>query len=175
MSLMQKTRQWVLFGTLLMVAVGARAECTSGNGGNELVSTLLGAAIGGLIGSQVGSGSGNKVAIGAGVLAGGLLGSKVARSMNCEDQGLHNNAAQDALETKPSGTTSSWRNPDSGSSGAITPMRTYQQQDGSYCRDFEQTILVDGKAEQAYGEACRQEDGSWRIVERPGRIYSPTD
>ena len=36
--------------------------------------------------------------------------------------------------------------------------------DGAYCRDFTQTITVDGEFEEAHGTACRQSDGTWRIV-----------
>lgn len=34
-----------------------------------------------------------------------------------------------------------------------------------YCREFTRDVIVDGKTVQAYGRACRQEDGSWKIVE----------
>lgn len=34
-----------------------------------------------------------------------------------------------------------------------------------YCREFTRDIVIDGKTVQAYGRACRQEDGSWKIVE----------
>ena len=34
----------------------------------------------------------------------------------------------------------------------------------AYCREFEETILVDGKPQHAYGKACRQPDSSWKIV-----------
>lgn len=32
------------------------------------------------------------------------------------------------------------------------------------CREFQQKILIDGKEQSAYGTACRQPDGSWRVV-----------
>ena len=32
------------------------------------------------------------------------------------------------------------------------------------CREFTQTITVGGQAVQATGTACRQPDGSWRIM-----------
>ena len=143
----------------------AQAECQqSGSGGGELVGTLLGAALGGLVGSQIGSGTGNKVAIGAGVLAGGLLGNRVGKAMDCRDVEYHNSTAQGSLETQRTGNTSEWSNPDSGHSGSITPVHTYQRSDGVYCRDFEQTITVDGETELAGGTACRQPDGTWQIV-----------
>jgi hypothetical protein len=32
------------------------------------------------------------------------------------------------------------------------------------CREFQQNIIIDGKRQKAHGTACRQPDGSWRIV-----------
>lgn len=32
-----------------------------------------------------------------------------------------------------------------------------------YCREFQKQIIIDGRPEQAYGEACLQPDGSWKI------------
>jgi len=142
------------------------AQCEQGQsgGGGEIVGTLLGAAIGGLVGSQIGSGTGNKIAIGAGVLAGGLLGNRIGKGLSCRDQAYHGQTAEHALETQRSGTTSTWANPDTGHSGSVTPTRTYQRADGAYCRDFEQTITIDGETELAGGTACRQPDGTWKVV-----------
>ena len=41
---------------------------------------------------------------------------------------------------------------------------TWQRADGTCCRDCEQTVTIDGRCETATGTACRQPDGSWRIV-----------
>jgi len=32
-----------------------------------------------------------------------------------------------------------------------------------YCREFQKQIIIDGRTEQAYGEACLQPDGIWKI------------
>ena len=48
--------------------------------------------------------------------------------------------------------------------GTYTPTNTYQTTTGQYCREFQQTITVGGQTEDAYGTACRQEDGTWQIV-----------
>jgi surface antigen len=34
----------------------------------------------------------------------------------------------------------------------------------SYCREFQQTITVGGRKEQATGQACRQADGTWQTA-----------
>ena len=73
--------------------------------------------------------------------------------------------AQQSLEYNQTGQTAAWRNPDSGHSGTVTPTRTYRTADGQNCREFEQTIYVDGKQETAKGRACRRADGTWQIVQ----------
>ena len=73
-------------------------------------------------------------------------------------------AAQQSLESGRTGETTDWVNPDSGHSGSITPTETYQKADGSYCRKYTQTIIVNEEAVQSYGTACRQPDGSWKEV-----------
>ena len=143
----------------------ASANC-DGDGftGQQVMGTIIGAAVGGLLGSQIGGGTGRSIAIGAGALAGGLLGGKFGRDLDCRDQQYHGQAAQDALENQSSGTASSWQNPDTGHTGSVTPTSTYQRENGQYCRDFEQSITVDGQVERAQGTACRQSDGTWQVV-----------
>lgn len=143
----------------------AAKGCSQGSsGGNQVVGTLLGAALGGLLGSQIGGGTGNKIAIGAGALAGGLLGNHVGQALSCAEQEEHGATAQKALEYDRSGTTASWNNPDTGNAGTITPTRTYKRANGQYCREFTQTISVDGELQEAKGTACRQSDGTWHIM-----------
>jgi surface antigen len=157
-----------IFLVFAIASTTSYAECykDSRGSGNEVVGTLLGAAVGGLIGSQIGSGSGNKVAIGAGVLAGGLIGNNIGKKLDCRDIEYHNTTTQTSLEKQPTGTSSTWQNPDSGHSGVVTPTKTYVAQDGKPCRVFTQTIRVDGVAENVEATACRQDDGSWQIQEQ---------
>ncbi len=72
--------------------------------------------------------------------------------------------SQKALERNRSGQSSGWSNPDSGHRGTVTPTRTYQTAAGRPCREYQQTVTIDGKTERAYGRACRQPDGSWKIA-----------
>jgi surface antigen len=126
---------------------------------------LLGAAAGGLAGAQIGKGSGQLAATAAGVLLGGLLGSQAGASLDRADVAYASRTTQRTLEEVPTGHASTWRNPDSGAAGTITPTRTYQTAGGQYCREFQQSITVGGKTEEGFGTACRQPDGSWRIVQ----------
>jgi hypothetical protein len=40
----------------------------------------------------------------------------------------------------------------------------YRSNDGSYCREFQTTVVIDGRPENAFGTACLQPDGSWAVV-----------
>lgn len=159
-------RLTALFGAALLVlglnAAPASAECSNWSGG-ALVGTLGGAALGGFLGSQIGGGTTQLALTGAGVLVGGLVGNQLGKALTCQDQQQVQNTTQQTLETQKSGTTIAWNNPDSGHSGTVTPTKTYQQANGQYCREFQQTINVNGQTETGYGTACRRPDGSWEV------------
>jgi len=72
---------------------------------------------------------------------------------------------QYALEYNQSGTAASWHNPADDHSGRTTPLRTFQTAEGVYCREFQQTIMIDDQPQDGYGTACRQPDGTWGIVD----------
>jgi surface antigen len=152
--------------TALAVAgalVVALSGC-EGTGTKQGVGTIAGAGLGALAGSQIGSGTGTLVAVGAGTLIGAFLGSELGKSLDRADQAAADQASQRALENNRVGQASSWRNPDSGHEGTITPTKTYRNTDGVQCREFTHTINIGGKLEKAFGNACRQPDGSWQIV-----------
>jgi surface antigen len=120
---------------------------------------------GGPIGNPLGSGPGKAAPTAAGVAAGGILGSQIGKSLDQADLAEANRATQAALETGRSGRPLPWRNDQSGASGTVVPRNTYQAADGTRCREFQQTVTVGGETQQSYGTACKQQDGSWRIVQ----------
>jgi surface antigen len=134
-----------------------------GMGQKQTVGALGGAALGGLAGSAIGSGSGQLLAVGAGALIGGLLGSQVGKSLDAKDR-QHAEGAFERASAAPVGETVSWRNPDSGAYGTVTPVRESRASDGRPCREYRTTIYVDGRSEEGTGVACRNADGSWQIV-----------
>jgi surface antigen len=155
-------------GLVTAVAAGALtltlAACEGNYGPKQTGGAVIGGAAGGLLGAQVGGGSGQLAATAAGALLGVLVGSQVGQSLDRADRLYAQRTTQAALEREPTGTTATWTNPDSGHSGTVTPTSTYQTAEGQYCREYQQTITVDGKTESAYGKACRQPDGTWRIM-----------
>ncbi len=130
----------------------------------QTIGTVLGAGLGALTGSQIGSGKGKLVSVAVGALAGAWFGGEVGKSLDKADRAFMKQNAQESLEYGKNGSTMSWKNPDSGNSGSITPTRTFQKADGQYCREFQQTVYVNGKQEASKGRACRETDGSWKII-----------
>lgn len=151
--------------TLALISTAALAGCNTldGAGNKQLIGTGGGAILGGLAGSQVGKGTGQLWATGAGVLLGGLLGSEIGASLDNADRSYAQQANQRAYDA-PIGQTIRWNNPDSGNYGTITPTREGQTNTGAYCREYQQTVYVGGKQQSAYGTACQQPDGSWKVV-----------
>ena len=133
-------------------------------GTKETIGTGIGAAAGGLAGSQFGHGKGGLAMTALGAVLGGVVGSSVGKSLDRQDQMMMSQTTQRTLETMPSGRTSTWRNPDSGASGTVVPQPAYTAGNGQTCREFQQTVTIGGQSQQAYGTACRQSDGSWRVV-----------
>lgn len=136
---------------------------TNSMGTKEGVGTVGGAIAGGLIGSRFGGGAGKLVAVGAGTLLGAFVGREIGSSLDKADHQYAEQASHRAYAA-PIGERISWNNPQSGHSGVVVPVRDGYDPAGSYCREFQQTITVGGRSEQAYGTACRQPDGSWKIV-----------
>lgn len=147
---------------LASISLGA---CTTleGRGNKELIGGGSGAILGGLAGSQIGSGSGRLWATGAGVLLGALVGSDIGRSLDSADQAAAMNAQSRAYQA-PIGETVTWNNPNSGNHGTYTPTRDGYSSSGRYCREYQQTIVVGGRQETGFGQACQTPNGDWEIV-----------
>lgn len=139
--------------SLSLLLVGC-AEVT-----NEGVGTVTGGVVGGLLGSQFGGGSGKVAAAAGGALLGAVLGGKIGQYMDRQDR----MEMQHALETAPTGRSVSWKNPDTGNQYTVKPTRTYYA-DKQPCREYITHAMIGGKNQQIYGKACRQADGSWRVV-----------
>ena len=132
---------------------------SAGRCNREGIGSVIGGAVGGMAGSRIGEGNGKTAAIIAGTIVGAIIGRSVGRSMDQVDIAC----VGQALEYGDEGRVVSWRNPDTGADYHVTPLRTYQQNSG-YCREFMRETILGGHREQVYGKACRQPDGSWKIV-----------
>ena len=147
------------------LATGLSACASSDYGQKETIGTLVGAGLGAWAGSAVDHhGSGGVVAVAAGTVLGGLIGNQIGKTMDKVDRQQYAQTQYQTLEYTRSGESKGWYNPDSGNSGSFVAKPAYQNTDGRYCREFTQTVTISGKREEAYGTACRQADGTWKII-----------
>lgn len=73
-------------------------------------------------------------------------------------------AMQEALETRVSGTEVIYRNDSTGTSVKLTPLRTWRNQQGQWCREFAEVFSEPAAGPAPLSIACRQSDGSWQRV-----------
>jgi surface antigen len=100
----------------------------------------------------------------SGVILGGVLASDAGKSLDPADVATMNDQTVRALETAPTGQAITWQNAVGGTQGQATPTRMFQQPNGNYCRDYNQSLIVKGQPISAKGTACRDSDGTWHIV-----------
>ena len=147
----------------VLIAFTTAACENSRYGTKQTIGALGGAAAGGLLGAQVGGGKGQLAATAAGALLGALIGSEIGRSMDEVDR-MQAEQAYGQAQDVPLGETIAWDNPNTGHYGSVTPTKQgTKPSTGEYCREFQQTVVIGGRQEDAYGVACRQPDGSWEI------------
>ncbi|EKD72583.1 MAG: hypothetical protein ACD_45C00633G0010 [uncultured bacterium] len=124
------------------------------------VGTVSGGVIGGLVGSQFGKGGGQLLAIGAGAVAGAVIGNAIGKNMDETDRLKMNQA----LDNNSVGQPAYWRNQKTGASYTVVPTQNVTVDGNQYCREYRSTANVAGKKQQVYGTACRQADGTWKMV-----------
>ena len=147
----------------LIASTLALSGCANDAGPNQTGGALLGAGLGGLLGSQFGRGDGRLAATAIGVLAGAAIGSNIGKRLDEVDRQRMREAEQRAYNA-PLNEPIIWNTPNTGHSGTVTPTREGRRPNGDYCREFQSNITVGGQSEKGYGTACRQADGSWKIV-----------
>lgn len=81
-----------------------------------VVGTTVGAGVGATLGSTVGEGTGKKVATAIGAVLGGVIGSRIVKYLDERDKPIASAATNKALD---SGTSQTWRNSETGTSGVI--------------------------------------------------------
>lgn len=152
---------------MMMAAVFGFTACTTYDR-NEIFTkktggAIVGGALGGIAGSNIGDGKGQIAATAIGTLLGAMIGAEVGSSLDRADRQYMSDAGYKA-QSAPIGQTINWNNPDSGHYGTVTPIRDGYSSAGRYCRQYEQTIYIDGRQETATGQACQNPDGTWDIV-----------
>jgi surface antigen len=79
------------------------------------------------------------------------------------DREMNRKCINKTLNEAPTGKTWSWKNPQTGNGGTVTPTSPRVRDAG--CRSFNETVtLKDGRSEQISGRACKKADGSWSVA-----------
>lgn len=124
------------------------------------VGTMTGAVAGGLIGSTIGQGRGQVAAIAVGAAAGALIGNSIGKSMDEQDRMKMNHA----LESNNVGQPAYWTNRKTNTKYRVTPVKNVTVSGNEYCREYQTEATINGQQQKMYGTACRQPDGSWKVV-----------
>jgi surface antigen len=97
-----------------------------------------------------------------GKVAGRHVGGAAAQMLKGGDQAMLERTTQQALDHGEAGKPVKWSNPETGSRGSVTPQPRFTMQ-GKSCREFQQSITVDGRTSTGYGAACQAPDGTWLL------------
>ena len=152
---------------VLLVALfvgGTTAGCSASNEDGERIGKVVGATAGILIASRASKDSDpatHAAMTALGAYLGAWIGGEIGKEITRLDQIYAERALEESLDNSKNGDTVVWSNPDSGHSGSATPVSTAADSD---CRDFATTVIIDGKEEETTGRACKQADGTWKIV-----------
>ncbi|MBI9080052.1 MAG: hypothetical protein JEY79_09975 [Pseudodesulfovibrio sp.] len=144
-----------ILALILTLSLLTACQTTSGQNSAAL-GTLAGATLGALTFKNKVSGA----AIGGG--AGLLVGYIIGNEMDKYDQTQVSNA----LESTPSGYSSTWTNPDTRTRYEAIPEPPRQYGNGRIERDVTlKARMANGEYETVYAKAYRQPDGSWQLVQ----------
>ncbi|MDP6391214.1 MAG: RT0821/Lpp0805 family surface protein [Alphaproteobacteria bacterium] len=121
---------------------------------------FLGLFGGGIAGAEL---AGGAAAIGAGAAIGAAGGWGLGTLIEQGDVARFFGAMQKAA-TGPVSEPVPWRNPDTGTSGEVTPVGLVDiRESGQVCRDLAATLKAGATTRASARRVCRKEDGSWRV------------
>ena len=155
-------------GTVGVVGIlcAALAGCveTSSPSSSSSIGGMTGRLTGGLIGGRAkAQGASESVSAGATSLYAAWTVDDLGRQLDDGDRRMAAEADFVALETGGAGVAREWHNSATGRRGQVTPGAAYAVNQYT-CRDFVDTVVVDGRKETRRATACRQPDGSWRPI-----------
>ncbi len=154
-SFAQKSTLAIVIPALLTLSLSA---CD-----NQQVGTIAGAAAGAAAGKAIaGDGTSGYVGIILGALAGGYLGGEIGKYLSKTDQQKQAATTSNVLET---GQPQSWANAETGAKGTVSAQPAFTNSQNQVCRDFTSTATAgNGASGTGQGTACKQADGTWKII-----------
>lgn len=142
-----------------LAVTGLATLALTGCVSNEGIGTFFGAATGAAVGGIATGNTGGAV---VGAIAGGMLGNIAGANLNAANRRAAAEAEYRALEYGRVGAPVQWKGT-GGRYGDVVAGAPYQVNDFS-CRDYTHTIYVDGEPKVGRGTACKQGDGSWKLI-----------
>lgn len=149
---------------LIFVSVLISLSSCSG-GPKQTGGTIIGGATGAVVGSQFGKGKGQLAGVAIGTMLGAYIGSEIGKSMDDRDRQLAGQSTYNALEYQPDNSPVRWSNPNNNHYGQAQVIGT-QESGNKVCRDYVQTVSIDGEQQKVYGRACRDvrdAQGQWVV------------
>lgn len=125
----------------------------------DVLGSLVGGIAGAALGSQFGKGDGKTIAIISGAIVGVLAGGSIGRSVDVSNS----ECISQTLNNVPDAQPVVWQGSQD-RTYSITPTNTFEVAPGAYCREYTSTAKVGSEKQQVQGTACRQPDGSWKII-----------
>lgn len=112
--------------------------------------------------SQAGDqGTIHEVSLGKTPAGGELIGGSIEKMMDSDDKVRMSRA----LDKSP-GKTTTWQNPNTGISYAVTPVKKVTVRDNPFCREYRTTATKAEQNKEMTGTACVASDGNWHTVSR---------
>lgn len=87
------------------------------------------------------------------------------RDRNRSDLDMIKSGLAQQIHHRAAGTSVSWRNPESGNSGSVTPLRVFSRQ-GQRCEAIEYRMSSADRghpSDRFVLTSCRQADGNWKL------------
>lgn len=138
-----------------------RGVCDRRRLASDAFGGVVGLAGGGLGGETVAAAGRSKAPYAvAGAAAGPLVGPRIGRMMEEVDH----HCIGRTLEYAPDRHSVRWKNDVKDLAYVIVPVRTFQNPNGLYCREYLASATVAGKALEALASACRSASGAWKLL-----------
>ncbi|MCG6861489.1 MAG: hypothetical protein LJE70_09480 [Chromatiaceae bacterium] len=81
--------------------------------------------------------------------------------LNANQRREHERAMAAATSSAP-GEVITWQQ--ANARGSVETTRIERSSSGQQCREFRESVTIDGRTENAHGTACQEPSGAWRIV-----------
>lgn len=149
---------------LMVTACANQASSPQEYNESKAKGTITGMVVGSVVGySLIGKGTGqilSSMALG-GIGAG--LGYNIASNLSSWDRDSLRKATYESLAEVPTAEPTYWESSYSGNHGKILPRRSFVNDQGRLCREYETQAVINGRPHSGVEAACLTDNGQWEI------------